>query len=267
MFAQLDKDGFVVNRASLNRIPAHWQPAVAMTLERCVLELRGQLHSLYIRGSVVNGGVIDGFSDLDMILLTNALPEDPKPQWLAALGEFIKKRFPFIDRLEILVAGSGEVSSTPYLRVILKSQALCIYGEDVSGELEKLRPGRDMLTHSHDFRRELVLSKTYFLQVFPARIRIKKCKTIMKRILRTGFELVMESAHAYTRDLESCLQIFSEFYPERRTEMTRAFELSIHPTADSNRVIPLLEGLGEWVANSAEELISHAKPTRSCKKR
>jgi hypothetical protein len=73
------------------------------------------------------------------------------------------------------------------------------------------------------------------------------CAWITKRILRSGFELVMEREGVYTRDLYLCYESFSRHYGRREREMYEVLELAVNPTDDGARLRALLERCLEWL--------------------
>lgn len=69
----------------------------------------------------------------------------------------------------------------------------------------------------------------------------------MKRVVRTGFELVMARTHKYTRDLYPCYKEFSKYYPKRKNEMRKALQLCIVPTDNVKEISFLLNSLGKFL--------------------
>lgn len=83
----------------------------------------------------------------------------------------------------------------------------------------------------------------------------QSCTWIMKRIVRTGCELVMERSQKYTRDLYPCYELFAEYYPEKSDDMYRVLELAINPTKDKQEIIDALENFGDWIAQEVKNVL------------
>ena len=75
------------------------------------------------------------------------------------------------------------------------------------------------------------------------------CGWIMRRIVRTGLELIGEDARVFTRDLYPCYEHFARYYPARAAEMYRALELAVFPTSDAKVISDLLNDLGIWLCS------------------
>ena len=73
----------------------------------------------------------------------------------------------------------------------------------------------------------------------------------MKKILRTGFSLVMEKEKAFTRDLYPSYQLFSKYYPDQEPQMRQALEWAINPTDDSAGLLKYLGEFGGWLGAEA----------------
>ena len=82
----------------------------------------------------------------------------------------------------------------------------------------------------------------------------QKCTWIMKRLLRSGFELVMERSQKYTRDLYPCYEGFAEYYPKKKAEMYEVLELAISPTSSVDRINKVLNGIGMWMVEEIKNV-------------
>ena len=73
----------------------------------------------------------------------------------------------------------------------------------------------------------------------------------MKRILRTGFELVMGREQKYTRDLYPCYESFIKYYPQKKDDMYKTLELAINPIDDSKIIGYILK---DWLFFMSKEI-------------
>lgn len=90
-----------------------------------------------------------------------------------------------------------------------------------------------------------------------ARIRLMSCdepsviegvsQWATKRIVRTGFEVVMTRANCYTRDLYPAFRFFADNYPHQAPTMRKALQLSIEPSPRPADTIHVIEKLGSWL--------------------
>jgi hypothetical protein len=82
---------------------------------------------------------------------------------------------------------------------------------------------------------------------------------IGRRLVRTGFTLVMPRWGGWTSDLGEAAELFSGYYPERSEQMSVAVDVSRRHSADSAVLRTLIEDLGAWLAD--EYLAVHGRKT------
>jgi len=85
-------------------------------------------------------------------------------------------------------------------------------------------------THSKGLAKDIEDVKTILTEGCSTERLIAICAWMMKRMVRTGFELVMAKEQCFTRDLYPCYEMFSKHYPEKSSDMLAAlndFNLSI----------------------------------------
>jgi hypothetical protein len=271
---QTNDAGFIVNHTGAEKIVDPWKPVVEAVREGYLTHLGDNLHSVYIRGSVARGLGRESVSDVDSI----AVVKDGKVSeitWDVPLSKELTSRFPFCTGIEIvclphedLMYADDEINAS--WRMMLKTQCVCIFGDDLAKQLPDYRPGAETLVHANDIRRPIErlvddIRALRFIGKLPFRKRLFKslrgdygpvvslgCAEIMKKILRTGFELVMEEEKVYTRDLYPCYKIFSKHFPEKEASMRRALELAVNPTSNPEEVLHFLEDFAPWLIATAE---------------
>ena len=83
-------------------------------------------------------------------------------------------------------------------------------------------------------------------------------KAVMKTIIRTGFELVMEQQEVYTTDLYLCYQCFSAIYSAQEPQMRRALHYFLNPPDQASELFPFVKRFGIWLEKVLEnDLLSH----------
>ena len=78
-----------------------------------------------------------------------------------------------------------------------------------------------------------------------------------RRIVRTGFTLVMPRWHGWTSDLAASAQIFGRYYPHRAGQMCAAAATARTPTNDLAVLTMLIDDLSPWLA--AEYTATHGE--------
>src|SRR3989344_772533 len=220
-YLEIDKDGFIIKKASAEKFQEKWKPVIEETKNAYIEHFGDKLHSVYIRGSVAKGEAIDGIADLDSIAVVNLPKEQIDIKWKEEFNKQIIAKYPFVKNIEI-VAGTLDhaLSKNRGVHIIIKTQAVCIYGDDLSDSIAKLKPGKESALHFRNLQDELQQTIDFFENGWGDSLEesLDKCSWIMKRILRTGFELVMERENKYTRDLYPCYESFSKYYPNKKDD-------------------------------------------------
>jgi hypothetical protein len=76
----------------------------------------------------------------------------------------------------------------------------------------------------------------------------------MKRIIRSGGELIMERERVYVRDLYPCYQLFSKHYPDQEEAMKKVLWLCLNPTSDLAEVKRSIQPLSDWLEAEVERI-------------
>lgn len=240
-----DENGYIIKAASAGKIQPKWRSAVDMITEACKNSLGDKLHSVYVRGSVAKGEAIDGVSDIDAIVLIAASEDEVDQGWYDNVRRECMRNFPFVSDVEIKVILAEGVGQKD--QFMLKTQAACVYGQDITERLPRMKPGREAVNHAFVLDKKIDHA-TEMLQNTDNTQRIRKiCTWIMKRIVRSGCELVMERSGKYTRDLYPCYELFSQYYQEKSESMYRALELAVNPSDDIDDIMEVLQGIGAWM--------------------
>lgn len=271
-----DEEGYLVNESGAGRIASPWDRVVEAVRDAYLKNLGERVHSIYIRGSVARGHAIEGISDVDSFAVIRGMHEPPDFSWVPRLNRELKTHSPFCNGVEVVclpyeeLLDQNEEELTSW-RMILKTQSVCIYGEDLSDSLPRFKPGPGTFTHAADLRKDIQkfsdglrairIAKKFpyggrLLKRFgidPEQLPMSGCQWVMKRIVRTGFEIVMEEERAYTRDLYPCYELFSKHYPAKSEQMRRALELTINPSSDPSEILAFLDDFGAWLVGRTEQ--------------
>ena len=76
---------------------------------------------------------------------------------------------------------------------------------------------------------------------------------IMKVLLRSGFEVVMEREGKYTNDLYCCYQAFAKYYPARQNTMRRVLFLYLNPPIYDAEFLPVILDLGQMLLEEIQQ--------------
>jgi hypothetical protein len=251
-FFKKDTQNNIINPCSYNSIHQHWLLAIELVKASYLIHLKDKTHSIYLRGSVPRGLSVDNISDLDSFALIHQANFGwDKATWYDQLNVLIKKKYPFIAETEVMLSSYHEnlFKVNPKLSMILKTQSLCIYGEDIIPSIPNFKPDRQMMLNYFWLEKDLT--------VFYRKSTIKKedCRKIMKLILRTGFELTMERNHEFTTDLYLCYKTFCQYYPSKNKEMKQVLLLYLNPSHEAFFLKNFLNNFGNWMISEVRKQI------------
>ena len=199
-----------------------------------------------MRGSVARGNSVDGFSDIDIFAVIHDLEERWRmATWQPDLKKELQAEFPFVREVEIMMTAYYKdfYQKNPRLAMIVKTQSLCIFGNDLSEMIPPFLPNKKMILHLTWLEKDV----NDFLQ--KEKITKRDCQEITKILIRSGFELVMEKEQKFTTDLYLCYQVFSKYFPKKENEMREILHLYLNPMEEEIYLKKLVKNLGEWMLN------------------
>lgn len=214
-----------------------------------------QIHSLWLRGSLPRGFMVDGFSDLDIFALIEN-EEDWRWEtvpWLSEIEGKLLEKYPFVQELDCNISSYTDnfLIERPALAMLIKTQSLCLLGWDICQELKYYKPGVEMALHYRWIKEDV----EHFLNL--SELTVSAVRTICKQMIRTLFELVMERMNEYTPDLYWCCWAFSDYYPERKEAAFQLLKWYVRPELRAEKVKPFIEEFGNWTINNANKAFKH----------
>ena len=253
-YLYVDENGFIVNPASIEKLQPKWAPVVRKVKEGYLKHFGESLHSVYIRGTVAKGEAIENVSDVDSFAVVTLPSEKIDGSWAKDFAKEVMAEYPFVAGVEVDSIPLQELEKHKADQLMLKTQSVCVYGENLADKIAPMKPGKAMAQHVKYIKREILKTREWF-QGDHTDVEIRrKCTWIMKRLLRSGFELVMERSQKYTRDLYPCYKGFAEYYPDKKDEMHQVLELAVNPAADKAEIVGILDDIGVWVIDEIKQM-------------
>jgi uncharacterized protein len=261
-YFELDHNGFILNPTGPGKITQDYVPLIDEVIALYVERFQERLHSIYLRGSVACGRAILGVSDLDVVGL---LVWEPKyrflrwgaPNWSGEENARLCAAFPFVPKIDFAVAHHDPAfpGQNLEIKLMLKTQALCVYGENVLGKIPPFKPGKVAMFNYKWLGPSLGNWKDEFVDAPLSPEKIEFVKTFTKVILRTGFELVMLREGKYTVDLYPCWLSFSNYYPEKSAAMEQILRLHLNTEALIAEANEAIYEIVPWMVGELQETI------------
>ncbi|MFC9751255.1 nucleotidyltransferase [Streptomyces niveus] len=249
----LAPDGTIAREGAPDRVPAAFVPVVDAARTRIAETYGGvRLHSAYLYGSIPRGTAIPGVSDLDLQLALRHEPTDTDRADAAAIEEALDHAYPQIDGVGILLS-----STRALLSDIERHDAgffiacLCtpLIGPDLAERLPRYRPTTLLARETNgDLHLALKRWRTRAAEAVTDADRRALSRVVARRIVRTGFTLIMPRWRGWTSDLDESAELFARYYPEHGDRMRTAAAVGRVPSADPAVLGALIGDLGPWLA-------------------
>ncbi|OZM72053.1 nucleotidyltransferase [Amycolatopsis antarctica] len=263
----LNDDGTIAREGALERVPAAFIPVVDAARAHITATFgTTRLHSAYLYGSVPRGTATPGTSDLDLLLALREEPSCTDRADATAIETALDRAFPQIDG-----AGIG-LSSAPALLGDLERHdggfflaCLCtpLLGDDLAGRLPRYRPSSLLARETNgDLGDLLPRWRARAEEATTDDERRALGRSVTRRVVRTGFTLIMPRWGGWTSDLGESAELFGHYYPERAGQMRLTAAAGRVSSADPAVLAMLLDDLGPWLATEYTAVHGERTPRR-----
>jgi hypothetical protein len=167
--------------------------------------------------------------------------------WAPEHSTEVVRRWPFVNGVEAAVYPLSQAISSRRLGAMVKVHGACVHGQDVSPQIPGFKPGIELLLHAWDLPRDVAVAKHVLAAADNQSLVDETCVWIMKRILRSGFELVMSRAACYTRDLVAGHELFAGYYPAKAGILADALTLALAGGGERERCLRVIESVDGWL--------------------
>lgn len=248
----LNDDGTIAREGALDRVPAAFVPVVDAARARITETFGARLHSAYLYGSIPRGTAVPGTSDLDLLIVLHDGPTDADRAAAKALEAALDEAFPQINGAGIVLS-SVSVSLSELERYDGGFFVTCLctplLGDDLAAQLPRYRP-TGLLARETNGDLALVLPRwrTRAAEASTDADRLTLSRYTGRRLVRTGFTLIMPRWGGWTSDLDQSAELFGRYYPERAAQMRVAAATARTPSADPAVLTMLIDDLGPWLA-------------------
>ncbi|MEU7434561.1 nucleotidyltransferase [Streptomyces sioyaensis] len=249
----LDEDGYFVREGSLDRVSAGFAPVVAEVGARLGAHFGpARLHSSYLFGSIPRGTAVPGVSDLDALLALREEPTDADHAAARAVEDRLDTAFPQLNGAGILLFSAARLLSERERHDLGWFVAcLCtpLSGPDLAARLPRYRPTSLLARETNgDLFRSLPGLRERAAAATTEAERTRLTRGVSRRLVRTGFTLVMPRWGGWTSDLAESAEVFGRYYPAHAGQMRAAARAARTPAAHPELLDELLSGLAPWLA-------------------
>ncbi|MFE9425053.1 nucleotidyltransferase domain-containing protein [Kitasatospora sp. NPDC006697] len=251
--AGLDQDGLMLREGSLDRVTPEYAPVVAAVRAGVRRSFGGgSLHSAYLYGSIPRGTAVPGRSDLDLLLALNRPPTPADRSAADALLAALEHEFPQLKGGGVLLFGVERLLSEAErydLGWFLACLCTPLLGPDLADRLPRYRLDSTLARETNGDLAELLPGWRARAERATSEAELRTLtRGAARKVVRTGFTLVMPRWQGWTSDLAESAAVFGHYYPERAEQMRTVAEFAPAGSADPAAVRLLLAELGPWLA-------------------
>lgn len=249
----LAHDGTIAREGAPDRVPAAFVPVVDAARVQ-IAETFGsvRLHSAYLYGSIPRGTAIPGVSDLDLQLALHHEPTDADRADATAIEEALDRAYSQIDGVGILLTSTRALlSDSERYDAGFFIACLCtpLLGPDLAERLPRYRPTTLLARETNgDLALALNRWRARAAEAVTDADRRALSRVVARRIVRTGFTLIMPRWGGWTSDLDESAELFARYYPQHGDRMRTAAAVGRAPSADPAVLGALIDDLGPWLA-------------------
>jgi predicted nucleotidyltransferase len=249
----LNPDGTIAREGSLDLVPAPFAQAVEAARQRIgTMYGSSRMHSGYLYGSVARGTAVPAASDLDLMLALRDEPTAADRAVARTIEQELGQSFPQVNGVGIEMASVAVLLSELErhdLGFFIACLCTPLLGDDLAAQLPSYRP-TGLLARETNGDLDLMLPGWRARAAGAATDADRRflSRAVGRRLVRTGFTLVMPRWDGWTSILADSAEIFGRYYPERAEQMRVAATIGRAPSADPAVLDALLTDLGPWLA-------------------
>jgi uncharacterized protein len=248
-FLAVDKNGCLASSIG-NKIQEPYSNAIKSIISVYQSVFNDKIHSIYVRGSVARGNPILGFSDFDCFAVILEEVSILQTSLIRKGANELLSEFSFVSSFDLSFFTLKDLLSNDdfmHWKFAIKIQSVCIFGQDLIQDLPNFKPTSEIIFSLANLEKRINKAKQQIFKLFEPKSTKYWCSWVMRSIVRSGFELVIEKERKYTNELSLCCKIFSIHYPERAKQMDIALNLAINPIINIEKIISIGDDLGGWL--------------------
>lgn len=256
----IDNNRYIIKDASQSKITGKWKMVTDAIVEVYKKTFDENLISVYVGGSVAVGESVENKSDVDTYAIID-LPQgdldEIDKKVLNTERDRLNIYFPFQSKIEMHLYPKDSLGVRKSFQLGLL--ATKIYGEDIVDESKKYVLGKEL------FQRVRVsvsgdIKKAYEkLDKSATTESTKSVGTwIAKRLIRSAGTLSMWKGDFYTMNIQLMVNMFTDEYPDKKTEIDTLANWVNNPTESKEEVIQFLKIFGEWLIEEDERIFGIA---------
>jgi uncharacterized protein len=243
---------YIKKEVALKKVSAKYNPIVK-DVKSELLKFSDKIHSIYLYGSVATGKAKSPTSDLDIVVVLKTKPTSKLKPQLKDLETSLSQKYKKVFReVGFAITYKNEVlrgKESFGWRFFLTILSVKIFGDNLFQKEMKFSPTKKLARNLHsdvDKNIEEAKKKIKIANSEDAKLQIK---SIMKKIIRTAFSVVMEDENYWTTNLDEMTKIFTKYYPEKKQQINTVLKMAKSKSSDRKSATLILNNFGKWVSS------------------
>lgn len=157
-FLSVDAEGYLINPCRYELIVPPWSDVVAAIKAAYLQHLGQKVHSLYLRGSVAKGTAVAGVSDIDTFAVVFGERQEIDRSWITGFQQRMVIQYPFQTGIElgfVPLHAVCDANGARGTRLMIKTQCVCLWGEDLAPYLPRYKPGRALVGYALEITEDI----------------------------------------------------------------------------------------------------------------
>jgi hypothetical protein len=210
--------------------------------------IEDNLHSIYICGSIATGKAIPYESDADFTIVYKNIGKSDDIAIIENIKNGLLQRHPYITKIDTPSCSVDDVlKNIDGWGFWIKIISFCIYGDDLGNKIPAIYPKRSL---------SISLNVNILKHIDNAIDEIKNTndgnkhrlcyKKILKKIIRSAFNLFIEEEGFWTEDIDICLLHIKKHYPKDKQLFTALYNKHKESMHEQKDMILVLEKYKSW---------------------
>ncbi|MFT4343113.1 MAG: nucleotidyltransferase domain-containing protein [Candidatus Woesearchaeota archaeon] len=243
---------YIKKEVSLKKVSAKYK-LIVKNVRSQLLKHSDKIHSIYLYGSVATGKAKSPSSDLDMIIVLNRKPTLKTKSKLKDLENLLSQKYQKTFReVGFAITYKNEVlrgKDAFGWRFTLEILSVRIYGKNLFQKRVRFSPTKRLAKGLHSDVYENIREAKKKLNSANTKEYNIQIKSIMKKLIRTAFSIVMEDENYWTTNLDEMTKIFIKHYPTKKQQINAVLEMTKTESPNKNDAIFILNTFGKWVSS------------------
>lgn len=248
----VDKNSFFIKTIDFNLINEIYYPVISEL--NSFLKNKISSYSLYFTGSVASGTSINFISDLDIIFFcySNDLIER---FFFVEIEKKILLEYNFITKIDFNIVNKFDIKNITVLeKFYLKYLSVYISGIKIHELVEPIKILSLPFENLPKLRERILHIRNKILLSDDIKLRSIYSKSIMRSIVRSGFELCMRKELFYTKNIDLCFKIFSNHFPYKVEQMKMVYLGCYDIILDEKEILFIFDNFAIWMLDEYEKI-------------